>query len=249
MATAPKKKDDEIDDTPNETEDERIGRVVNAAVSSQLKRGGVKDIINAAVQAALEPAMATLTETITKTLKAAGGGSGDGGDGGGDNKGAKLPPDVQKRIDEIERSNKRLTEENATSKAEAARERLANQQAEERQILRKELAASGVSEERIDGALALLYTERKKVKRDGEGKIRFSTTKDGYPEDVDVSVGVAEWTKSAEGKAYLPADNVSGTGTRSGRPPTRGKGEPSEQELLQELGNQLMGQAPTIKLG
>lgn len=234
--------------TPDQ--EKALGRMVNSALTSHMGRKPFKDAIAAAVGEHTSPILAKLEEM-------SGGGSGDGGGGNGAGNGngqgggsVKLPPEVQRQLDEQAKLIKRLQGENETSKAESARVKKQNETAEEKAALGRALKAGGLPDERVAGAVALLYHEQAKLKRDADGRVRYQLAREGYTDDVDVETGVAEWLKSSEGKSYLPPVNVQGGGARGGSSGgARGKAEPTEAELLGELGNLLNGGKPTITIG
>jgi hypothetical protein len=113
---------------------------------------------------------------------------------------------------------------------------LAQARAKQRAELEKELERAGVDAARRPGALALLYTEQQRV-REEDGKIGFVVQKEWGEELVPIKDGVNEWLKTDEGKAYLPATPVAGSGNTGGRAPIGKDGKPSRAELINALGN------------
>jgi hypothetical protein len=232
-----------------------VGKAVNSAVRDYMKRSSFKDALGASIADVVKP----MFEELGAKLKpaAGGGGAGDdddrergGGNGGGDKSKGGLPPEVQRELEDQKRMIKRLTDENAKSAAERDAAKKRNDEAEERKVLADALKKHGVDETRLDGAVALLYADRKRVVRDKEGKIRFALPREGFVDEVDVESGAAEWVKSSEGKAYLPPRDVEGGGQRGGRAPVRsGNGEPSVPELADELAHLMAGGKPRINLG
>lgn len=111
--------------------------------------------------------------------------------------------------------------------AERAQERQRVQQAEERTELQKALAAAGVTEPaRVKAAMAVLYTEEKRITRGSDGKILFKhVDKFGEPNEFDLEEGVKAWANSDEGKFYVPPKPVAGSGaspqTKGARPGSR----------------------------
>jgi hypothetical protein len=75
-----------------------------------------------------------------------------------------------------------------------------------------------VSPLRLPGALALLYTEKKLVARDGEGQIGFKVKGPVGEEIAPLAEGVIAWAKTEEGKDYLATRPVQGGGVRPGAP-------------------------------
>lgn len=230
--------------TPDQLKE--MTKVINSAVTGQLGRK-LKDAVSAQMNESLAPVLERLEALGTK--------GGDNGDGGepppSKTQKAAMPPEVQKRLDELERANKKLQDDNKRAQDDAAAQRKANEANEERAALAGALKRAGVSDDRVAGAAALLYHDQKKLKRDSEGNIRF-VQKDAYgnTEEVDLDTGVTGWATTGEGKAYLPPVPVQGGGARGGsnNGARGGKADPSEQELLHELGNTLMGGKPTLNL-
>jgi len=223
----------------------KIGKIVNSAVTAQLSRK-MKDAVDTAMSTALAPVLERLEALGNKSNE----GNGDGDPPPSKSQKTAMPPEVQKRLDELERANKKLQDDNKRAAEETMAQRRANEANEERTALAGALKRAGVSDDRIAGAAALLYHDQKKLKRDSDGNIRF-VQKDQYGnvEEVEVDVGVAAWATTGEGKAYLPPVPVQGGGARGGNNNgARGKTEPTEGELFGELGNVLMGGKPTLNL-
>lgn len=243
-----KKPDPPDDDELEERVGKHVAKAVNGAVRDYMKRGAFKEELAASVKETVAPMFDEL-----KTIVGGGAGGDKGKGAGGDDEknrgaggGGALPPDVQKRLDDQERTIKRLSDESTRANAERDAAKKRNDEAEERGILATALKKAGVSEDRIDGAAALLYHERKRVIRDKDGKVRFALPKEGYVDEVDVEMGVAEWAKTSEGKGYLPPTQVQGGGARGGAPPVRRGEEPSEAQLMDALGRSLLGQKVDI---
>lgn len=154
--------------------------------------------------------------------------------------GAEVEPDqllsikkqYEARIGEIEKKF-------AAKEAEVAAERQRAARNEERTRLGDALRLAGIGEDRIRGAVALLYTEDQRVGRNEDGEIVFKNRKDGYEEELPLNEGIAQWVNSDEGKYYLPPRAVGGSGNVGGRAPNNKKGE-TKGELLMELGSALI---------
>lgn len=114
-------------------------------------------------------------------------------------------------------------------------ERATNRRQEERTRLAAALAEAGVPQERVRSAVALLYTEDKRIGRDDDDNIVFKMQRDGYTDNLEVGGGIEEWLKSSEGKHYAPVRDVRGSGAIGGRPGLPGNKKPSKQELKREL--------------
>lgn len=240
-----KKKPDDNDDGDGEGEDtpltrEDVTRMVNGAVTGMFNKTKFKEMLGTAVKETVSPLFEDLKTSLSGKKT-----DDDDGDNGGDDKGKKqasgITPEVQKRLDELERSNKQLLKETKEEKEKAAAADKRNDEQEERSKLAVALKAAGVSEDRLPGALALLYLEQKKIVRDENRKIKFVVQKEDYEEKLDLEKGVADWIKSPEGKSYLPPKEIAGAGTRGGPPPVRRGEEPSEAQLMHQLGSAMMG--------
>lgn len=109
---------------------------------------------------------------------------------------------------------------------------------EERSALTDALRAGGVDGPLLKSAIALLFTEEKRIGRGDDGSIVFKTTKDGFDEEMSIKDGVAEWLTSEEGKHYAPARPVAGSGNTGGALP-RGKQPRTKMDALRELQEKL----------
>jgi len=136
-------------------------------------------------------------------------------DKGDDKVAAKSPSDATaKQIASLQRQLTR--ERNEREKREAAdREKDAKiARDEERAKLSEALTTAGVDPKRIRGAIALLHTEDKRVRRSAEGKIVFVDEND---DEFDLAAGIKQWIASDEGKGYMPARGAQGSGAEPGR--------------------------------
>jgi len=134
----------------------------------------------------------------------------------------------QARI-ESEKLRKRLDEIEAQRQAE--REQIKAQ--EERTALQAALTSAGIADARQQrAAMAILYTEEKRVTRNADGEIMFKTVdKYGDPVDRPLADGVKEWADSDDGKAFLPPKDARGSGAK---PSPRRAGNPSRQPSREE---------------
>lgn len=139
---------------------------------------------------------------------------------------------MQKRVEAAER--KATEAESRRAEQEAARTR-----DEERSSLASALRQEGLDETRIKAATALLYTEEKRIVRSPEGKIAFKLQRQGFEDEVDLSAGIKEWLKTDDGKAFMPARGVSGSGATAATNGSRSGGKPSKAELREQLARQL----------
>jgi hypothetical protein len=146
-------------------------------------------------------------------------------------------PEWKQKLSEMEKrvqaAEKRAAEE-ATARDG---ERKARMRDEERSTLADALREAGVSEPaRLKGAMALLFTEEGRVKRDESGNIKFRVQKEGYEDLEDVKKAVKDWTASDEGKAYLPPRAASGSGAAAPKgKPANPNGKKSREEMNADL--------------
>lgn len=105
---------------------------------------------------------------------------------------------------------------------------------EERSVLTEALRAGGVDGPLLKSAMALLFTEEKRVSRDADGGIVFKSTKDGLEEELDVKAGVKEWLATDDGKHFSPARAVAGSGNKGGKVGTQ-KGKRTKMDAMKEL--------------
>ena len=143
---------------------------------------------------------------------------------------------AQARIAELERKN-----QEAEAAAQATeRKRL---QAEERNALTQALRNSGIEDTRIRAAVSLIYNEDQRVGRAEDGSIIFKVPKAGYTDEVTLDEGLADWLKTDEGKAFLPARSAIGSGGRPSPAGRRGPASGAEKkaEARQLLAQMMMG--------
>lgn len=206
--------------TPEEIEaeevalEERIGKAVDArlnrAISGHLTR--------------MQPKLAAdIGAQVLAGLKAQQeeGGGGDPGDEAG--KPPKLAKGQSAEADQrFKALEKQLADEKKrreTSEAKQAEAEQRRARAEEDDAVKSALMAAGVKDEaRIRAAL---HTHRGegRIKRDDAGTILFVKRSDAGEEEVTLAKGIAEWSKTDEGKVFLPPTGASGSG---GGPPKNG---------------------------
>jgi hypothetical protein len=140
---------------------------------------------------------------------------------------ATLRQEHEARMAEME---KKFEAEKSARVQEAQRAQVA----EERSKLGAALRAAGVPDERLRGAVALLYTEDKRVARNSAGGVVFKMPRDGYTDELELDAGIDEWLKSGEGKHFAPARDVRGSGATGGKP-GQTNGKMSRQDMKREL--------------
>jgi hypothetical protein len=169
-------------------DEDKLNRVINAAVSSQLGRR-------------LESALAPLAEQIAGLASA--------------QAKPEAKPEAKPSAESGDIAELRETVANLT-KAIAAKDQAAEEkdrQHREDQLIsqiRDGLVQSGVKKELLPGAVA---TFRSKLKVDENGKPTYIKRDNGYDEHLDLSGGLKDWTESDTGKAHLAPVQSGGAGT------------------------------------
>lgn len=100
---------------------------------------------------------------------------------------------------------------------------------EEKHALTAALNTAGITGAKQRAAIALLYTEDKRVVRNDDGEIGFTVQKAGYTEHVTLEEGINQWLKTEEGKEFLPARGAGGSGAGASRV-GNGRGPKSKME-------------------
>ncbi len=156
--------------------------------------------------------------------------------GGGEQQ--QADPRVAAQIDKLTR--KLAESERKTIDAETARKNEALVAAG-----RSALSKAGVQANRLDHAMAFIHNAEGRLRTDGDGHPvvhfrRKAPTGDHYDDEVGLTDGIAEWLKTDDGKAFLPAIEGGGTGGGAGKK----KGGGSSQTVTTEtqLGGMLLGQ-------
>lgn len=183
-----------------------IGRVVNAAVTSHIERK-----LNSTVDAAVNRAVSPLSEKLDILVAGAGNkpNPNDGGGGQSDPAVANQLKAMQERMNASEQRAKDLA---ATRRKERAESKLLGA-----------LTTAGVRKELLPGASATLFSNII-IPDDDEKPAVWRAQRNGYHEDLEISAGVAEWTKTDAGKAHLAPISASGSG--AGRPGVGGGPRP-----------------------
>jgi len=134
-----------------------------------------------------------------------------------------LDPEVVKTMSKLE---ERLTASERKAKL-AEEENLAIKESQARSQEKSALVTALQGKVRpalLPAAVALLYGEQKKVRRDKDGGIVFEVKRKDYTDELTVEEGVLEWLATPEGKEYLPPVGAGGTGDKSGAKDAGGKG-------------------------
>lgn len=199
------KKEPEVEQDPPEANedadralDERISRIVNAAISTHSTR--LKGTLSKEFDGLLGPIKEALAKATTPPP----------------------PRDASNELDiERQKSMDRIRElEDKYKAAESAREAEAQRalRVEERNVLQDALRKGGVDDARIRPAVALLYTEEQRIVRDDNGKVSMKVVGKYGEELLPVDKAVAGWLQSDDGKIFLPPRGAAGSGSsHSGR--------------------------------
>jgi hypothetical protein len=185
-----------------------VNEKLNAALSSHMTR--FKGSLSKELEATIAKAVGPLSERFEQLQSSP----------------STQPANENKPAAEAERLQKKHDAEMAALRAqvesrnaELDKERKQRLENEERSTLSQALAAAGVTNTR--GAIALLYTEDKRLARNDKGEVVFKVQKAGFEDFVPVDEGLADWFKTDEGKSYLPPRGAAGSGavpSGGGRP-------------------------------
>jgi hypothetical protein len=220
--------DDGNNQPPAMTADEMkrlMGNMVNSAVNSHFKRDSFQQLISSSVEKAV-------TGLLPKPE---------------DPKPA--PEDPKPDARDAELAKMRSEQDKMRKALEAQREeaetekRKAREQAE-RSALAEALRSGGVDENRMRAAVAYLYLDERRIRRDEDDNIVMSFQREWGEELVPVDKGIAEYLRSDQGKVFLPPVEAAGSGNKGGRPPNSKGNKLSRSEKLEQLG-QLMMRPPS----
>lgn len=152
-----------------------------------------------------------------------------GGDNG-DERASEMEKQYSARMAEME---KKLERERQARIEEAERARIAKERSE----LQSALRSAGVPDERLRSAVALLYTEDKRVEAK-DNSVVFKMQRDGYVDELELEKGISEWLSTPEGKHFAPPRDVRGSGAQGGS--RNGAGNRNHKKSKQELKHDLM---------
>ena len=149
------------------------------------------------------------------------------------------PRDIE--LAKMKTEQEKMRREMEAQKDSAAAEKKKSRDQVERSKLSDALRLGGVDDARLPGAVAHLYLDAKRVKRNEDDAVCFSFKREWGEELVPVEAGIEEFLKTDSGKVYLPPVEAEGSGNKGGRPPRRKPGEKvTRGELMTKLGSQLM---------
>lgn len=149
---------------------------------------------------------------------------------------------VKKLQDQVDALTKARKEE----KQQAEKERDERARGEERSALTNALLKAGVPDTRAAAASALLFFDKKLVRRNDKGDICLAVTKvyggESVEEIMPIESGIGEWVKSAEGKEFLPPADAGGSGNRGGgRPRGTTNEKPTVGDAYSFVARSIMG--------
>lgn len=126
----------------------------------------------------------------------------------------KTDPAVQARLDEMQARLDQEKQARETAEANSRQQRLDS-------AIRDSLSAAGVPADRQAHALAFLRTLKTDDGKpvldvDDAGNAIWRDQRKGYVEALKVGEGVKTWSGTPDGKHYLPASGVGGTGDGAG---------------------------------
>ncbi len=191
--------------------------------------------VNKQVMKQVQSEMQALRSELMDSLRDLLGGKQDSGDNqSGQAQQQQKDPDVEKRFAamerEVQKARKVADEEKKLREEQQAKTRVQ----EERAALENALRLQGVKPELLKSAVALLYTEDKRVQRDENGQIVFHVTRDGFADDLELEQGIGEWLRTPEGKNFAALKPVAGSGATPGKP-MPGKKKETRAELTTAL--------------
>ena len=213
----------------------QVSNVVNQALSKRMGSQSFKDSIGTAAgeaaASAITNAMPGILEEIGKVKPKSSEGDKGGGDGG------------WKDSEEYKQSMKREEARDAkiaNIEAERKTEIEEKNRRQERDVLSIALKKHGVPDTRLRGAMSMLYSDDKVIRRDDDGNIRYVKQEEWGEELVDVDKGVADFLKTDEGLSYLPPTGARGTGNRGGKAKGAHATNATQKPTKEEAENQLV---------
>lgn len=122
---------------------------------------------------------------------------------------------------------KQLAEYAAKDEATTAKER----DQKLRETTKEHLTKIGVPTHLLKGAVATLVDADKLVFLNEDGELKFKSSIG----EVDMDQGVKQWSKSTDGKAFLPPKGAQGSGDRSLQKPSPTKTNLSDNDMVNLL--------------
>lgn len=203
-----------------------MANMVNSAVNSHFKRDSFQQLIASSVKDAFAEIAPKREESEPPKVE--------------DHQGDKKPDARDAELAKMRSEQERMKAALEAQRAEAEAEKNKAREQAERSVLTDALRAGGVDENRMRAAVAYLYLDAKRIKRDEDDNIVMTFKRDWGEELVPVEKGISEYLKSDEGKVFLPPVDTSGSGNKGGRPPSAKGAKPTRAELLENLGRMMM---------
>lgn len=212
-----------------------VVRAVNGAISTHLNRS-----LDSRLQENNQGLMNSFKELLSESLPKAQGENGGKTQSGNPDVDTAIKNATAPLIKQLE-EQKRLNEQAAARAKQAEEERLHN---EKTTSLSQTLINQGVP---APLAQAAVHTIHDRVKRDDKGKMYYVAEETGptgpYEEHVSIEEGIKRWLSTENGKHFLPARQVGGSGNQGGRSP-QGKPNAGSMSDGEFLANVLTGNIP-----
>lgn len=240
--------------------DQKVIDTINSAVTAQIKRVQFGPMIAEQLKQVTPDLTKTIAEQVTaavaEQLKSAGGGTTTPPAGGQQQTppaggqqtppaGGAIPPEMQNQLAQLTAQMKTLQESVAEKDRQLKAAAETNARKEEDELLRGALKAAGVADPLVDAAAAM-FRQKGMIKRKDDGSIIVPVQRNQhgqtFTEELGIPAFVGEWTKSEEGKHYLPARRVGGGGP-GGQGPNGGRvQQPGGQQQPPAGGHQFQQQ-------
>lgn len=210
-----------------------VSAMMNGAISNHLTRfrGSMSEDLEK-IKGELSSSFSGVLEEFKKSIPASQPAKGKKDDAGDV---SKIEAEYSARLADLE---KRYNDE----KAAREQERQSNLKNEERNTLATVLISKGADPNRVKAAVALLHTEEQRVSRNKDGSIVFKIQREGYADPLPLEKGVEEYL-AGEGKFFLAAKPVGGSGGKGNNAPSSNGGTAGESkaELKRRLAASMFG--------
>lgn len=153
------------------------------------------------------------------------------------------PAPWEKELARERKAREKMEADLKTEREARAAEQKQREIEEDRADLASHLRKSGLDEVRTRAAVALLHGEEKRLVREGGKRFLRLQGKHG-DEDLPLEAGVAAWLKTDDGKAFVPAAKVGGSGNNPNRQGEHGQksGKMTDAEFGTEILKAVTGQ-------
>jgi len=195
---------------------DEVIKLVNAAVSSHIKRHTKQfdEMVDEKLSWLVESTSSKTEETQKNASEA-------------DKQLRQMQAQYQKVMKDLQAKEQQIADEQASKRDMNARNGL-----------RDALASAGVPADRIRHAEAYLYDSQKRVRISESGDPVFVSSEGGYDLETAITEGVESFLKSDEGKMYLPAREVAGSGNRGGRAPASRAKTDNPQQAIEDMSSE-----------